>query len=56
MIICDLRPDTSKPMHPARLAPVTQFASSPDCSFVATAGQKIRFGILGSDGGCTVQK
>jgi len=58
MIVRDLRPDTSNRSQPARLAPVTHFASSRRqlrC-FLVMAGQKIQFGILGSDGRCPLQR
>jgi PKD repeat protein len=54
MIICGLRPGTSKSI--ASCASGNTPCQQPDGSFVATAGQKIQFGILGSDGRCTVQK
>ena len=56
MIICGLRPGTSEPIASCASGAGNALCQQPDGSFVATAGQKIQFGILGSDGRCTVQK
>ena len=56
MIICGLRPGTSKPIASCASGAGNTPCQQPDGSFVATAGQKIQFGVLGSDGRCTVQK
>lgn len=55
-IICGLRPGTSKPIASCASGAGNTPCQQPDGSFVATAGQKIQFGVLGSDGRCTVQK
>ena len=53
-----LRPpsDTSNRSHPARPAPVTNFASSRTAASLRRRDKRFGFGILGSDGRCTVQK
>jgi hypothetical protein len=56
MIICGLRPGTSEPIASCASGAGNTPCQQPDGSLVATAGQKIQFGILGSDGRCTVQK
>lgn len=56
MIICGLHPGTSKPIASCASGAGNTPCQQPDGSFVATAGQKIQFGILGSDGRCTLQK
>jgi hypothetical protein len=55
MIICELRSYTSNDRI-LRVGAGNTLCQQPDGSFVATAGQKIRIGILGSDGRCTVQE
>ena len=55
-IICGLLPGTSKPIVSCASGAGNTPCQQPDGSFVATAGQKIQFGVLGSDGRCTVQK
>ena len=47
---------TSEPIASCASGAGNALCQQPDGSLVATAEQKIQFGILGSDGRCTVQK